>query len=78
MDSTNHPRDRHKLLGRAGFVGSVAVGAALLGSAFGGMVGVDRKLEAATPDRSDMRFVRDAQPGAGRDCPREKRSSREL
>lgn len=56
---------------------ALATGTALVGLGVGGLVGVDRQLEAATPQQGQTRVVKDQdRPGRG-DCPAHERRSRE-
>ncbi len=50
---------------------ALATGTALVGVGVGGLVGVDRQLEAATPPRSETRVVSDGDHKRG-DCPADK------
>jgi hypothetical protein len=56
--STGHPR-----LSRALLAGALATGAALVALGAGGMVNVDRKLEAATPKKQTHPAARGTCPG---------------
>ena len=47
---------------------ALATGTALVGVGVGGLVGVDRQLEAATPQQSETRVVSDGDGKRG-DCP---------
>ena len=50
---------------------ALASGVALVGAGVGGLVGVDRQLEAATPKQGDTRVVSDGDAKRG-DCPADK------
>ncbi len=52
-------------------VAVLASGVGLVGAGVGGLVGVDRQLEAATPDQGQTRAV------GGRDCPADKAPAKE-
>ena len=49
-------------------VTALAAGAALVGLGVGGLAGVDRQLEAATPQQGQTRVVKDEDSKRG-DCP---------
>ena len=53
---------------RFALAAAVAVGAALVGVGVGGLVGVDRQLEAATPQDAKTRVVSEGDGHRG-DCP---------
>lgn len=50
---------------------ALATGVALVGAGVGGLVGVDRQLEAATPSQGDTRVVSEGDAKRG-DCPADK------
>jgi len=50
---------------------ALATGVALVGAGVGGLVGVDRQLEAATPQQGDTRVVSEGDGKRG-DCPADK------
>ncbi len=50
---------------------ALATGVALVGAGVGGLVGVDRQLEAATPQQGDTRVVSEGDATRG-DCPADK------
>lgn len=63
--TSRRPRTVKLALGAA-----LAVGATLVGVGIGGLTGVDRQLEAATPNQGETRVVGD--PGDRGDCPADK------
>jgi len=50
---------------------ALVAGTGLVGVGVGGLVGVDRQLEAATPQQGETRVVKDGDAGRG-DCPADK------
>jgi len=69
MDEDATPRSPRTV--KIALAAALAVGAALVGVGVGGLAGVDRQLEAATPQQGETRVVKDGDARRG-DCPDDK------
>ena len=66
MDDEATPRSPRTV--KLALAAALAVGATLVGVGVGGLAGVDRQLEAATPKQGDTRVVNEGDAKRG-DCP---------